>query len=287
MKAAKHTVATLLALLSTSALAQTIPTAQDTAPATPQRPKWEAGLAAIALSVPDYPAADSTRQVILPAPYFVYHGKVLRSDDEDGSRLRQRLTPNIEIDFSGGGALSSDSSGSDARDGMPDLDYLLEAGPNLRLSFDGPQPHSKFIVNVPARGIVSIGSGLGWQGVVFEPELAFQSALSFNRRLSWRVSTDATFSTRALQRYFYEVAPQYATDTRPAYHASAGYLGASLDGRAAYKFAPRLRGFVSLSYLNHAGAANEDSPLYRSNHGYIIALGVSWTFLKSSQKAEE
>ena len=40
---------------------------------------------------------------------------------------------------------------------MPDLDYLLELGPNLRMSFEGPTPTSTLIVNMPLRGVASLG----------------------------------------------------------------------------------------------------------------------------------
>lgn len=279
-------VALLLLLGARGAAAQSLPVADD-GPAPARPPKWEAGLAAFAIGMPAYPGSDEYRYLVMPAPYFVYHGRVFRADDEEGSRLRQILTPNVELDLSGGGALASDSSHSDARRGMPDLDYLVELGPKLRLSFDGLAPSSKLILSLPARAVVSIGDDLGWQGFVFEPELAWQRGGLLHRRLGLRLSADATFATHALQRYFYEVAPRYATPERPAYAAEAGYVGASLSGRASWVFTPRLRGFVSLSYLNNAGSANEDSPLFRTPSGYLAALGFSWSFLRSREPAED
>ena len=252
-----------------------------------QRPRWEAGIAGVAATVPDYPASDEHQRVALPAPYFVYRGRTLRADDE-GSRLRRRLTPNLEIDVSGGGAMSSDSSGSDARRGMPDLDYLLELGPNLRMSFEGPTPTSTLIVNMPLRGVASLGDGgLQWRGLVFTPDLALQSERFLGGRMNLRGSIRADFASAQLQRYFYEVTPQYATPERPVFSAAGGYLGASVGGRVAYAITPRLSSFVSLRYYFHDGAANDRSPLFRSDHGYSAAVGFSWSLFQSRQLAED
>lgn len=288
LRGVARALAGLTALGIAAATAQPLGVPEDL-PGKPghKRPRWEAGIAGVAASVPDYPASDEHQRVVLPAPYFVYRGRTLRADDE-GSRLRRRLTPNLEIDVSGGGAMSSDSSGSDARRGMPDLDYLLELGPNLRMSFEGPTPTSTFIVNMPLRGVASLGDGgLQWRGLVFAPDLALQSERFLGGRMNLRGSIRADFASAQLQRYFYEVSPQYATPERPAFSAGGGYLGSSVGGRIAYAFTPRLRGFLSLRWYYHGGAANDRSPLFRSDEGYSAALGFSWSLFQSKQLAED
>ncbi|MGH8444478.1 MAG: MipA/OmpV family protein [Solimonas sp.] len=283
--------APLLALPAAFAVpvaAQTLPTPNEqTTQPRDTLPKWEAGVLFAGLTLPDYPASDEYRTIVVPVPYFVYRGRTLRSSEEEGSRLRQKLAPNVEIDVSGGGALSSDSNGSKARRGMPDLDYLVELGPNLRLSYDGPRPHSQIVVNLPLRAVVSLGSGVDWQGVLFAPELAYISERFLGGRLSLRGSLSSEFSSTQLQRYFYGVAPRYATAERPAYQADAGYLGSSLGLRASYAFTPTIDGFIGLRWYNHAGAANADSPLFRNENGYSATLGVSWSFWESKEMAED
>lgn len=278
--------AALACLAAHGAYAQTLGT--DTlAPDSSDQPKWEAGVAGVALTVPDYPAADENRGLALPAPYFVYHGTTLRSDDE-GSRLRQMLTPNVELSLSGGGALSSDSKQSDARHGMPDLGYLLEVGPNLRLSFDGPRPHTQWVIDLPVRGVASLDDfDLGWRGLLFAPEFAFQNKRFIDRRANLRVALGAEVASTLLQRHFYDVQARYATPQRRQYSASAGYLSSSLAATLNYRFTGKLRGFVSLEYDHYAGAANADSPLYRVNDGYSAVIGFSWSFLQSRDRAED
>ena len=252
-----------------------------------RRPKWEAGVAAAALRAPNYPGSDEYRNFALPVPYFVYYGHVLRAEENEGSRLRRRVASNIELTLSGGGTLSSDSGDSDARSGMPDLDYLIQLGPALRLSYAGAQPHSKIIVRLPLRAAMSVGGGVHWRGVATAPDIAYLREGFLDNRLALRISLGSEFATSALHRYYYEVKPQYATPERPAYRADGGYLGSGIDVLARYRFSRQLRGFVSLGYSNHAGAANEDSPLFRNDHGYSVATGFSWSFWQSTARAEE
>lgn len=252
-----------------------------------QRPKWEAGVAGVALTVPNYPAADEYQTLVLPAPYFVYRGRTLKADRE-GSRLRRALTPNAELSFSGGGALASNSGDTDAREGMPDLGYMLELGPNLGLSYAGLSPGAKFLIDFPLRGVVSLDdSHLNWRGVVFSPRLAYQSQGFLRDRLRLRPSIGVEIASTALQRYFYEVQPAFATPLRPAYSASAGYLGSSLGLLTTYALTPRVQLFLALNYNNHAGAANDDSPLFRTNHTYSAVTGFSWSLFQSRQMTDQ
>lgn len=252
--------------------------------AAPARPKWEIGVSTIGFAVADYPASDEYRTRVLPFPYFVYRGRTLRADQQ-GSRLRRTLSPSVEIAVSGGGAFAVDSGGSEARAGMPDLGYLLELGPNLRLNWRAPMDARTYL-NLPVRGVLSIGDpGVNWRGLVFAPELGFVHPGPWGDATSLRVSLAATFATQALHDYFYTVEPRYVTPTRPAYAASEGYLGSSLGALASRPLGERLRGFVSLRLYRYAGAANTGSPLFRDNDGYTAAIGLSWSFARSREPA--
>lgn len=275
----------LLAVIVTPVPSMALAEAITITPPPLPRPKWEIGVAAIAFTVADYPASDEYRTRMLPVPYFVYRGKTLRADQQ-GSRLRRKLTPNAELSVSGGGAFAVDSGGSDARDGMPDLGYLLELGPNVRLSWAGPVRGSRYLLNLPLRGVLSIGDpGVNWRGAVFAPELAYVQTRLLDDETSVRISLATTFATQALHDYFYAVDPQYATSGRPAYAASEGYLGSSLGVVASHPFNRQLRGFVSLRYYDYAGAANTGSPLFRDDDGYTAAVGLSWSLALSPDPA--
>jgi outer membrane scaffolding protein for murein synthesis (MipA/OmpV family) len=88
-----------------------------------------------------------------------------------------------------------------------------------------------------------------------------------------------------INRYFYEVAPQYATPTRPAYQADAGLMLVRLGLSTSYKFNDdvRLFGFVRLE--SYSGAANRDSPLMKKDNDASAGIGFSWTLGRSKTAA--
>lgn len=94
-------------------------------------PLWELGVVIGAGYAPDYPAADEYSARILPLPYFVYRGKVFRSEESGLLRGRIVQTARVEFDVSVAGAVDTKSHQNDARRGMPDLDWMGQIGPRL------------------------------------------------------------------------------------------------------------------------------------------------------------
>ena len=45
-------------------------------------PRWEVGLGAVGLSIPDYRGSDQQRGYLLPLPYVQYRGDIFRIDRE-------------------------------------------------------------------------------------------------------------------------------------------------------------------------------------------------------------
>ena len=93
------------------------------------------------------------------------------------------------------------------------------------------------------------------------------------------------YGDERLHAYFYSVAPAYATPSRPAYDAPAGYGGTDFLAALWKRFANIwVGGFVRYGYL--AGAALADSPLVRTRSNVAGGIAVSWIFAESSQKVE-
>lgn len=93
-------------------------------------PLWEIGLGAIGAVGPDYPASASYGGIALPLPLLVYRGDLFRFGGDRGAQIVPLRTDRLELGLSidiAPGAQSDDS----ARDGLPDLDPLLEVGPEL------------------------------------------------------------------------------------------------------------------------------------------------------------
>ena len=91
----------------------------------------EFGVGVGAVHFPDYPGAEEVRTLVLPFPYVVMRNRYL---DVNRDHIRGKLFKDdrfsLDVDF--GGQVSVDSSDTQERRGMPDLDWLGEVGPSLR-----------------------------------------------------------------------------------------------------------------------------------------------------------
>ncbi len=246
------------------------------------KPLWEAGIGAFAGAVADYPGSNQYRVRGLPLPFFIYRGDFF-SSDVHGPRL-QKSSGIVEWELSGGGSLSSNSKGG-ARYGMPNLDYLLEIGPKAKITVAKPTDTSRLTVDLALREAIAtnFSSRLRSQGALFEPDVAYEERAIFGSQWSGRASIGAQFATAALQRYYYEVEPQYALPNRPAYDARAGYLGATLALTAFRQVTRSFTVFVGLDVDNYDGAANVDSPLLRTRNDLGAAVGFAWSIGQSKQ----
>ena len=122
---------------------------------------------------------------------------------------------------------SANSDDNDLRSGMPDLGYLFEAGPEMvirgpRSESDGRSSQLDFALQGRAVFSYEQDAGFGYEGLVFEPVLRYQMQGLFGEGSRLRASLGPIFATEDLHDYFYEVAPGFATATRPAFDATGG-----------------------------------------------------------------
>lgn len=248
-----------------------------------QLPLWELGVAAAAVRVPDYPGADRDRLRVLPIPYGIYRGKTLRADDE-GVRSRYRFSPSVELDLSFGGALPANSSGNSAREGMPDLDLLLELGPQLSFVLAKPVRGVSWRLALPMRGVFSTDFGsFHSRGILFAPELSYNRTRVAGSAWTSGISLGSSIGTAPLTRYFYEVAPEYARVGRPAYEVRGGYLESSLTASLSRTFGKNLTVFTFGRASSLQGSANADSPLLRDDLNLTLGMGFTYSLRRSSE----
>jgi outer membrane scaffolding protein for murein synthesis (MipA/OmpV family) len=245
-------------------------------------PVFEAGIAGGGGYVPDYPAADQNHLRGLATPYFIYRGEILRAD-EQGLRGRVLRGPRVGLDVSFSGSFPSSSKDNRARSGMPDLDYLGEVGPALRLTLWRDPAHPRRVnLELPVRAIFSSDlSSIHTRGFSFSPELAFEDGNIGFPRARLRIGVGPIFATAKLHRYFYDVEPQFARPDRPAYRADGGYVGTRLQFSYRVPISSRISLIAGGRVENFAGAANEDSPLHRRDWNGTVALGFRWSFYQS------
>lgn len=247
-------------------------------------PLWEAGAGVAVLALPDYRGSDEGRGYVLPLPYFVYRGEFLKAD-RHGVRGRLFDSERAELDMSFFASLPVNSSDNAARAGMPDLAPSLEVGPSLQLLLwrGGGR---RLDLRLPVRAAFTVESSpraIGWVATPhLNLDLPGRGALS-----GWNFGLLAgpIFGNRRQHEYFYGVAPEFATATRPAYAARGGYGGFQFLASASRRFARTWVGaFVRADTLR--GAVFEASPLVERDNYFAAGVGISWVIDVSSQRVE-
>jgi len=251
----------------------------------PDLPLWELGLFGGAASTPAYPGSADRSSRGLVLPMLIYRGKVLRAD-RSGVSARLFDTERVDLDLGFQMSLPARSDDVPARAGMPDLNSLLEFGPRLKVLLSEPSAANRVRLEFPLRAPLELGNGFKRQGLVFEPRLVFETG-GDDQRWAADANVGAVFGNARLNQYFYEVAPQYATSTRPAYHAEGGLMMTRIGVSLSHRLNQDWRVFGFTRYDNYTHAANRESPLFRKNSGLSLGFGFTWTGYRSQARAWE
>lgn len=249
------------------------------------RPLWEAGAVAGGGLFSDYPGADQAHRRGLLAPVFVYRGPILRVDQE-GVRGRLLQRSDVELDLTASGAFNARDN--EARHGMPDLDYLFGIGPQLIYKGLHALP-GRPTLHIKGNAVMSTDfHDLHQRGVTLDTELRWRwQGLGGTPGSNLTLGIEPTWASRALQAYFYEVAPAYATPDRPAYAARAGYFGTTLKAAYSQRISDSTTWFVAFRGMALQGAANRDSPLMRRDASIALGAGIVWTPWRSQARVDE
>ncbi|MDO7083543.1 MipA/OmpV family protein [Pseudocolwellia sp. AS88] len=251
---------------------------------------WELGVGGGAIEVANYPASSQRNSVVAAAPYVVYRGDIFRVGDGNGVRAVVVDKNNLEIGMSFGGAFAADSENGTAREGMPELDFLLEIGPQAIYKLKDYKfengGNARLNARLQFRSAFSTDfSTIDNRGYVLNPVITYQQRGRLFEGTALSTSIGMLFATERFHDYFYQVSDEFVTDTRPAYDAKGGYLGTRLALSVSFPMSDSLRGFVGVGAQIHSGSANEDSPLYEKDITYSASIGFVWRLYKSERKA--
>lgn len=256
--------------------------ADDSAELPPEPPKHllELGVGFGGGYSPDYPAAEQGRIHYVPFPVLYFHGQILRSDREDGARARVVNKPRFGIDFSGSGNFPIKSSDNRAREGMPDLEWLLEMGPRgyIRLLDTRGQYWRVFLATRAA--LTTDLKKVRGRGFVFAPGMSFEHKKLWRPEISVFHKLSSEFATREYGDYFYSVDAASARVGRPEYNAVAGYLGSWFTNGMSFE----TRDFLfstGFSLMFHDRAANRASPLFKNEFNFGVFVGLAYFFYHS------
>lgn len=250
------------------------------------KPLWEFALAGYGLYGPAYPGSVETQGNFLPLPFPIYRGKFLRLGEDTEKPIRGRLFQSdwLRLDLDMDLNFGSKSQDIEARTGMPDLDPLVEIGPELELKFTNqPSNRGNLYMALQGRAAVSFdGFSPSWRGMSFSPELRYvRNFEQHGKRLKLRLTP--TFATSDYMKYYYQVDPLFADGQRPAYNASGGYLGTTLGVSLHLPVTPKfeVRSGARLGFLQ--GARNENSPLFIDDTTSSVYVAFVYKFWASKR----
>ena len=246
-----------------------------------EEPLLEYGLGVGAVAFEDYRGSNSAHVYPLPIPYLVYHGKFLKSDREGvrGTLFNQdRVELNLSVNA------TTPVRNDRERNGMPDLRSTLELGPSLELHLlRSDDARIKFDLRMPLRAAFTVEASPRMIGWTFTPRFNLDVADPFGFT-GWHLGllTGPLFADRRYHDYFYSVAPQFATASRPQFTAQGGYAGTQTLAALSKRY-PKLWVGAYMRYDTLAGAAFVDSPLVQRKSYWTGGFGFAWMIRKSAQ----
>lgn len=248
-----------------------------------EKPLWEFGLGAGALAFPDYRGSDQMRVYPVPMPYFVYRGPIFEAD-RGGVRGELFDREHVELSLSMSAAVPVNSEDNDARRGMPDLRPIVELGPSLDLHlWRSAGRAARLDLVLPLRAPVTLETSpqvLGW---IFSPRLSLDVE-DIGGADGWNLGIGAgpMFAAEQFHRYYYSVAPRWASEARPEHHARGGYSGMNVIASLSKRF-PRYWIGAFMRYDELAGARFDASPLVRRGRSLFGGFGFAWMIGESKR----
>jgi MipA family protein len=251
---------------------------------THDKPLWEVGAGLGIVSFPTYRGSDQSQTLILPTPYFTYHGKFLKSDRHG---VRGQLINSDLLDLTISGALSppAPSQKIEARRGMTDLDATFELGPQLDVTlWHSTEQKQTLKLLLPLRTAHTLTRDLDHLGWVFHPKLNLDvTGMSYFPGWNLGLQAGMLFGDKRQHRYYYGVDPVYADATRTAYTAPGGYAGTQFLAAVSKRYEKHWIGaFIRKDSLS--GARFIRSPLVRDQRYWAAGFAVSWIWGESSTR---
>ena len=246
-------------------------------------PKWELGLGVGGLSLPHYRGSDQRAEYVSPIPYIRYNGERFRVDRE-GGRFYFYNSEDVKVDVSMAFSLQVDSDDNRARVGMTDLGHIIEVGPRIQYNlYQSEDKNLRFRFALPLRTAFATDfRRTDNVGLVLSPYLQLRY---FNSGWESAISIGPTWADKEYNSYFYKVAPQYATTSRPEYDAQAGYSGSRITVTLSKRFDKAFLGLFA-RYDNLSNATFIDSPLVKQNNSLTAGIALSWVFKSSKVQTQ-
>lgn len=226
------------------------------------------------ISTPAYIGSDKQNNRFLPFPYIDYKGKYFNINrDKIYNQFYDKNRLQMEVSIRG---MLPSKSEDTAREGMPNLDTILEFGPMLTYNLREVN-NAKLSLLLPLRAAFSLGSDsmFEYQGALASLDLQYKDRIF--SEYNFILTTGLGFNDKKINDYYYEVQSQYVTSSREQYSSKSGYSGFHTS-LALTKKEDKFwyGGFIKHYYLE--GAQFEKSPLVETKNSLFYGLAFSYLF---------
>lgn len=239
--------------------------------------EWEYGAGIAAFNIPLYPGSSQNKQYLFPVPYLKLNTEHFEIDE--GIRGFLSLTDNLLIDISADLDVPVDSNDSVIRQGMPDLDAVIQIGPSLEytikrqknagydLKFELPL---RFAFSTDIKNIQSTG----W---LIEPRIRIDRHRNNQSNWSTTLTVGVKYANAKYYGYYYDVTPQFSTFSRGTFVSGSGVGEIFSDLIISWRKNDVIV-WTYFRYKNLSNAVFSESPLVEKNNYALIAGGVTWVF---------
>ena len=242
--------------------------------------QWELGIGLSVLDIPFYPGSSQSKTYLVPIPHLLYRSEKFEVDN--GLQATFLKTPKLRFDISADFGVPVNSEDSTARQGMPDIDLVIQIGPSLEVTLAGGRfkpSHTR--LEFPVRAAIATDfrstQHVGW---IFEPRLTFETLRPHKTGFAYLLSGGLRYATEEYNDYYYAVDPEFATPARPVFDPEGGYSGLFVDAIANWR-TDNFIYFAFVRYQNLTGAEFENSPLVEQNDYFFVGAGLTWVFARN------
>lgn len=239
---------------------------------TQEKSPWAFGLGVGSQILADYRGSSFYQAKVLPIPFVLYQGKILKMDRE-GVRGDILQTSRLEFSLSVDAAFNGDGDNNPLRSGMPSLNNALEVGPSLNIRLTGEDLRAGWSFRIPLRNALGFSSSQVENiGFLASPRLVWRQSVEKDQ---WQTSFQlgVQWASADYHDYYYGVAPEYATPSRPPFTAESGYSGAFLRTSLKRQWGQWwLAGNLRLDYLE--GTQFTRSPLVEESSSATLSFAV-------------
>jgi outer membrane scaffolding protein for murein synthesis (MipA/OmpV family) len=247
----------------------------------PDYPGWKElwsdltlGVGIAAVDYPHYPGSPQSDTLVAPLPYLEYEGDWL-SIDRDGIQASLFKSERAKLDISVSGSLPVNNDDDILREGMNDLELILEVGPELELKL-AQWGNNTLELHLPLRAALELdpSNGIEPVGWVFDPRVHYEWR---TQSTEFEIDLGAYTADQEYNQLLYGVSQPFATLARPQYRAKSGLVGYRLSSTIQYDVGAW--SFLAYArYMDLGSAKNTDSPLFVDDSYVLFGVGAIWRF---------